>query len=275
MTYQGFRPPRSAPTHGRDLPDEEHPDLPPRPPRRVIAGRARRGGRSPWFWPAVGLAIVGAVVVVLALVRGVGQSNAGAAPGPLVTTFMPGEIQRVPAACTVIPGAVLDQYLPGRSKPAAAQPLEGQAASQCSWTVDEPQTYRFMELAVEAYAPNGLASGNGSATQAAQDAFAEAKIAKQVPPKKSQDPRATVTPVSGLGQEAFSADQHFKRGALLDMITVVARYRNVIVTVVVRGSHRWRFRCGPGRHAHRRRAGSRAQRADQARLTAKVLPDTP
>ncbi len=222
---------------GHDLADEEYADLPPlplppRPPRRVTAGRARHGGRSPWFWPAVGLAAVGAVVVVLALVLRGGQNSAGAEPGPLVTTFMPGEIQRVPAACTVIPGAVLDQYVPGRSKPAAAQPLEGKAASQCSWSVDQSQTYRFMELAVEAYEPNGLASGNGSATEAAQDAFAEAKAAKQFPPKKSQDPRATVTPVSGLGQQAFSSDQHFRRGALLDMVTLVARYRNVLVTVI-------------------------------------------
>jgi hypothetical protein len=231
VTYQGSRPPRSAPTE-HDLPDENHYDLSPGPPRRVIAGRTRRGGWSPWLLPAAGLVILSAVVVVFALVGGVGQGSAGPAPGFVVTTFMPGELQRVPAACTMTPGAVLDQYLPGRSRPAAAQPLEGQAASQCSWTVDSPRTYRFMELAVEAFAPNGLASGNGSATQAARDAFVQAKIAKQFPPTKSRDPKAVVTPVSGLGQEAFSADQHFRRGAPLDMITVVARHRNVIVTVV-------------------------------------------
>ncbi len=230
--------------HGRDLPDQEYPDLPPHPPRRVTPGRARRR-RSPWFWPAVGLAVVGALVVVLAVIRGGGQSSASQQPGALVTTFMPGEIQRVPAACTVIPGAVLDQYMPGRSKPAAAQPLEGKAASQCSWSVDQPGIYRFMALAVEAYEPNGLASGNGSATQAAQDAFVEAKVAKQFPAKKSQAPKAVVTQVPGLGQEAFSADQHFARGALLDMVTVVTRYRNVLVTVIFEARTGGRFGADP------------------------------
>jgi len=175
---------------------------------------------------------VGALVVVVAVVRGGGGNSAAQQPGALVTTFLPGEVQGVPAACTVVPAAVLDQYVPGRSKPAAAQPLEGKATSQCSWTVDRPGTYRFMALSVEAYEPSGLASGNGSATRAAQDAFAAAKTAKQFPPKKSQDPKATVTAVPGLGQEAFSADQHFARGALLDMVTLVARYRNVLVTVI-------------------------------------------
>ncbi len=128
------------------------------------------------------------MVVALALVQG-GQSKASPEAGALVTTFMPGEIQRVPAACTAVPAAVLDQYLAGSSKPAGAQPLEGKAASQCSWTLDEPRTYRFMELALEAYAPSGLATGNGSASQAAQDAFVGAKVAKQIPPRGQRTQR--------------------------------------------------------------------------------------
>lgn len=244
MTYQGPPTPRPAHPYGRDLPDEQYPARPPRPPRRP-AGSRRRAGRSPWFWPAVGLAVVGALVVVVAIVHGGGGSSAAQQPGGLVTTFMPGEIQSVPAACTVVPAAVLDQYMPGRSKPAAAQPLEGKATSQCSWSVDQPGTYRFMALSVEAYEPNGLASGNGSATQAAQDAFAEAKAAKQFPPKKSQDPKAVITTVPGLGQEAFAADQHFARGALLDMVTLVARYRNVLVTVIFEARTGGKFGADP------------------------------
>jgi hypothetical protein len=232
VTYQGPPPPRSAHPYGRDLPDDDYAAAPPRMPQRTRVGPARRGGRSRWFWPAIGLAVVGAVVVVVAVVHGGGSSSAGQQPGVLITTFMPGEIQRVPAACTAVPNAVLDRYLPGRSKPAAAQPLVGKAASQCSWTVDRPGMYRFMELAVEAYNPNGLASGDGSATRAAGDAFVAARLAKQFPLRKSQDPKAIVTVVPGLGQEAFSADQHFRRGALLDMVTLVARYRNVLVTVI-------------------------------------------
>ncbi len=240
MTYQGPPPQPSVHLNGPDEPDEHHTEWTESPPRRVTATGPRRG-RSRWFWPALGLAAAGAAVVAAALVEGGGQSQARPGPGALVTTFVPGEIQRVPAACTAISGAVLDQYLPGRSKPAAAQPLEGAAAGQCSWTVDQPQTYRFMELAVEAYAPSGLATGDGSATQAAQDAFAGAKAAKLFPPKASQDPKAIVTPVAGLGQDAFSADQHFKRGAVLDMVTLVARYHNVLVTVIFEARTGGRF----------------------------------
>ncbi len=232
MTHQGPPPPSSVDLNGHDEPDHERAEWTSPPPQRVATGRPRRGRRSRWFLPAIGLAAAGVAVVSVALFQGGGQGQAGSAPGSLVTTFMPGEIQRVPAACTAISGAVLGQYLPGRSKPAAAQPLQGRAASQCSWTLDQPQTYRFMEVAVEAYAPSGLASGDGSASQAAQDAFAAARAAKQFPSKKSQDPKAIVTSVPGLGQEAFTARQQFKRGATLDMITFVARYRNVLVTVI-------------------------------------------
>jgi len=174
---------------------------------------------------------VGAAVVVVAVIEG-GSSDAGSAPGALVTTFLPNEVQQVPAACRAVSSMVLDQYMPGRSKPAAAQPLNGKTGSQCSWTVDDPQQYRFLEVVLEAYGPSGLASGNGSATRAAQDAFASARAAKQFPPPNSKQPRATVSAVAGLGQEAVSAGQHYKRRVVLDMETLIVRYRNVIVTVV-------------------------------------------
>ncbi len=172
------------------------------------------------------------VVAVALVVQGSGQGESGPAPGTMVTTFLPGEIQQVPAACAAVDSAVLGQYVPGRSKAVAAQPLEGQAASQCSWSVDQPQRYRFMQVAVEAYTPSGLASGNGSATQAAQDAFVQARLAKQFPPRKSKQPKASITVVRGFGQEAFTADQHYERGGVLDMLTMVVRSRNVLVTVI-------------------------------------------
>src|SRR2546426_28869 len=54
------------------------------PRRRIGGGRHRR---SAWFWPAIGLAVVGAVVVVVALVQGGSKTGTGAVPGALVTTF--------------------------------------------------------------------------------------------------------------------------------------------------------------------------------------------
>lgn len=214
-------------------------------PRRAAISRLRYSRRTLWFWSAIGLAVAGAVVVVVALVEGGGR-NAGAAPGALVTTFMRGEIQQVPNACAAVPTAVLDKYMPGRSKAAAAEPLEGKAGSQCSWTVDTPQRYRFMEVVLEAYAPSGLASGNGSATQAAEDAFAGARAAKQFPQRQSKQPKATVSDVTGLGQQAFSADQHYNRHALLDMETLVVRYRNVLVTVIFEARVGGRYGPDPG-----------------------------
>jgi hypothetical protein len=211
------------------------PASPPRP--RGAVGRARGG--SVWFWSAIGLAVAGAAVAIFALLHGVTKPAARSQPGALVTTFLPSELRHVPVACASVTAAILDEYMPGRSKPVAAQPLVGTAASQCSWSVDQTQRYRFMEVALEAYGPSGLASGNGSATQAAQDAFAQAKAAKLFPPPKSHEPKAAVTAVPGFGQEAFSAAQRYQRGGELDMVTLVARYHNVVLTVIfeARASH--------------------------------------
>jgi hypothetical protein len=87
-----------------------------------------------------------------------------------------------------------------------------------------------------AYAPSGLASGNGSATYAAIDAYDSALAGLQNPPPHSVEPRATITLLSGLGNEAFSAQQVFRDGgAVTDVATVVVRYHNVVVTATVNG----------------------------------------
>ena len=188
--------------------------------------------RRLYFWSAIIVAAVGAVVAVVAVLdqRSAGQSTS--APGPLVTSFLPGEYQKAPQACGAVSPAVLDQYVPGRTKPAAVEPLGGQASSQCSWTVDKPHTYRFLEVQATAYAPSGLASGNGSATQAARDAFAAARQQKADPPRSSGQPKAAVESLSGLGQQAFSAAQRYTRGGVTEVVTVVALQRNALVTVV-------------------------------------------
>ena len=72
------------------------------------------------------------------------------------------------------------------------------------------------------------------------DAYAEAETAKQKPGPHSGQPKATVTDLSGVpgGRDsvAFQATQVFQNsGAVTDMATVVVRYRNVIVTVVMNG----------------------------------------
>jgi hypothetical protein len=244
VTYQGPPGPRPASMYRHDRSDHEYVDVPPPPRRRASAGHTRTS-RSGWFWAAIGLAVAGAVVAVMALVQGSGKGETGPSPGAMVTSFQPGEFQRVPAACTVVSDAVLGNYMPGRSKPAAAEPLEGRAASQCSWSVDKPQQYRFMEVALVAYTPSGLASGNGSASQAARDAFVQARLEKQFPARGSGAPKALVTNVAGLGQQAFLADQRYKRGGTLDMRTMVVRYHNVLVTVIFEARVGGRFGSDP------------------------------
>jgi hypothetical protein len=123
-----------------------------------------------------------------------------------------------------------------QAKVASPLPVNGSAESACNWTIDKPPLYRLMELNLLAYAPNGLASGNGSATRAATDAYELALQNMQAPPKHSPAPRATVRILPGLGNQAFSAVQVYRvGGAVTDVATVVVRYHNVVVTAILNG----------------------------------------
>ena len=142
----------------------------------------------------------------------------------------------MPSACQAVPAATVRQYLPGKVKQAVPLAVNGAAESACNWTVDQPPVYRLMELNMLAYAPNGLASGDGSATHAAMDAYAQTLADTRNPPKGSPAPRAPVTTLSGLGNQAFSVLQVFREGgAVTDVATVMVRYHNVVVTVTLDG----------------------------------------
>jgi hypothetical protein len=183
-----------------------------------------------------------AVVIAIAVyfITDSGGGNAGGVDlGPLVTSFLPGEIQQVPDACDTVPTATISQYLPGPLK-TAEPPLNSGVNSQCTWTLDKPPLYRVLEVNIQAYSPSGLASGDGSATFAAIDAYDEDEQVKQDPGPHSGQPKATVTDLSGLpgGNDtvAFQATQVFTLNhSVTDVVTVVVRYRNVIVTVVING----------------------------------------
>jgi hypothetical protein len=176
-----------------------------------------------------------AVVVVLVVTQG-GSTPSQVIPNSLITTFLPGEIKKVPNSCRAVPAAMLSAVLPGKATVAAPQALNGGADSQCDWTLDKKPVYRLLELDLHAYAPSGLASGNGSATFAALDAYDQAMRAKANPSKTSHAPKAQLTTPSGMGSAAFSAIQVFKvGGATTDVATVVVRYHNVLVTVVLNG----------------------------------------
>ena len=220
-----------------ERPDDVAPvDWPARPQRGRNRGRGKRGRRN---GPLASAVLAAAVIVVAVVVIPGGSGPATVTPGSLITTFLPGEIQKVPGACPAIPAATVGSYLPGQPKVVAPPPLDGVLDSQCDWTVDARPVYRLLQLDIQAYTPNGLASGTGSATFAAIDAYAGALQAKQDPPAGTGAPRARVTTVPGLGMVAFAATQVYQvGGAITDVATTVIRYRNVVITVVLNGLDR-------------------------------------
>ena len=161
---------------------------------------------------AGGLVVVAGAVLTVVLLTASRPGPAAVTPGALITTFQPGELRQVPDACHAVPAATVQRYLPGKAKVASPLPVNGSAESACNWTIDKPPLYRLMELNLLAYAPNGLASGNGSATFAATDAYDLALQDMQAPPKHSPAPPATVRVLSGFGNQAFSALQVYRVG---------------------------------------------------------------
>jgi hypothetical protein len=188
----------------------------------------------------------GAFVAVLLIVAGVGyeylhRPRPQPAPDSLVTTFQPGEFKTVPNACSAVTAATLNQYLPGRRRVVTPKSLYGSAQSLCDWTLDAKPLYRVLAVTVRAYAPSRLASGNGSATFAAQDAYQQASLAKTHPPRATHLPKATLFKLPGLGSSALVALQVPSAGGdKTNLLTVLVRDRNVLITVVSQGPARAR-----------------------------------
>jgi hypothetical protein len=187
---------------------------------------------------AVGVVVALVIAVTVYLFSG-GPGAANLGFGNFVTSFLPGELQSVPNPCTTVPSATLNQYLPGKTKQ-AAPPLNSGTDTECTWTLDSPPTYRVLQVQLQAYSPSGLASGDGSATFAAEDEYQSRENGFIKPGPKSGQPPATVTDLAGMpgGTEtsAFQATEVFNRGGVTtDVANVLVRYRNVIITVVVDG----------------------------------------
>ena len=202
---------------------------------RQAAARARRTRRSIHRW-----GVAAAAVAVL----GVGgwllfgrSSPPAQLPDPIITSFQPGEFTTVPNACTAVNSGTLSQYLPGKRTVAAPSSLDGGSASLCSWTLDAAPLYRLLNVQATAYAPNGLASGDGSATFAAIDGYNQALQQKMNPAKGTHLPKAIITRIPHLGSAAFAAYQTTSSaGVTTDLLTVVVRDRNVLVTSVLEGA---------------------------------------
>jgi hypothetical protein len=197
---------------------------------RAAATRLRKSRRRVYRWSGI------AIVVAVVAAGGVwlfGRSTP--ARTPWVTTLQAGEYKAVPNACTAVSGGVLDSYLPG---PGRTQTVlqSGSTNSQCSYTIDKQPTFLVLQVSAEEYQPFAAAGRNGSATASAQDGFAAARQALARPPKKSPLPPAVISPLAQLGQQAFSASQHeHVTGISTDVITIVIRERNVLITVSLSG----------------------------------------
>jgi hypothetical protein len=213
---------------------------------RKAAARSRRRSRLTWVWAGAAVAVV--LIVAAMVVKLSGHHAAPVSSDGFVTTFQHGEFKTVPNACTAVTSATLGQYLPGKRRMVAPRSLNGSAQSLCNWTLDAPPLYRVLEVNAQAYSPSGLATGNGSATNAAIDAYQQALATMRHPLRATHLPPATVTELHGLGTSAFAALQVvLARGVSTDLETVVARDHNVVITVVMQGPHArsGRYRAAP------------------------------
>jgi hypothetical protein len=203
--------------------------------RRAEAARARKARRE--------IIIAGVVVVVgiVAVLGVLGKLPFQGKPAPashgsgLVTTFQPGEFRSVPSACNAVSSATIGQYLPGKVAK-VAQDLGSSTQSQCTWTLDAKPDFRVLTVTSQAYAPSLLASGDGSATFSAIDAYGNELQNLQHPAKSTKAPKAQIGGAVGLGKTAFTALQVFHGGGdTTDEVTVVVRDRNVLIIAAMQG----------------------------------------
>jgi hypothetical protein len=194
---------------------------------RAAAARLRKSRRRVQI--LCGSAIL--VAVIIAVIAVIVELPSPAPKSSFISTLQPGEFKAVPNACKAVSASLLSQNVPG-SAGQVTPSGSGSTSSQCSFTVDHRPVFRVLQVSIQSYQPSLVVAGNGSATAGAGDSYAAAKQALISPPKKSPLPKASVTDVTGLGQEAISALQVLHRGrTVTDLITVVARERNVVVTV--------------------------------------------
>jgi hypothetical protein len=226
----------SPPDTDEDWPRDEPPGR--RPGRRAAAARARKSRRR---LAIAGLAVVAGAVAVLGVLGKLpfqGTAAPAASNSGLVTTYQRGELRSVPSACRSVSPATLTQYLPGKVAE-VSQALGTAAQSQCTWTLDARPNFRVLTVTSQAYAPSLLASGDGSATFSAIDAYGRQLQDMQHPAKGTKSPKAQIGAAVGLGQTAFTALQVFHGGGdTTDEVTVVTREHNVVVTVTMQGQER-------------------------------------
>ncbi|MHB1433132.1 MAG: hypothetical protein ACYCVZ_13555 [Streptosporangiaceae bacterium] len=205
--------------------DGQPPAAPERKRRsRAAATRRRRLKRR--------LVVVGTVVAVAAVVAGLVLLGNRKSPArsAFITTFQKGELRTVPNACHVVGTTALAAYLAGQ-RTSVIQPINSALQSQCTYQRDAKPVFRVLNLTVQAYQPYLDAPGNGSATDYAVYAFAQQRGQLARPSKHGPLPPASIKPLGGLGNAAFTAVQTSTGSYASNRVTVVVRYRNVVVAV--------------------------------------------
>jgi hypothetical protein len=197
---------------------------------RAAATRLRKSRRRVYRFGGVAIVICVVAAGIIAIV-----THHSPAPSPYVTSLQHGEFTSVPSACTSVSTSVLDQYLPGPGRTSTST-QSSSTNSQCSFTIDKKPNFLVLEVQAESYEPFAAAGADGSATGNARDNFALAQLSLAHPPKKSPLPPAQISSVPGLGQQAFMAFQHAHvTGIVTDIVTVVIRERNAVITASLSG----------------------------------------
>jgi hypothetical protein len=209
------------------LPGEPHlPDPGARTPRRsrVAKTRRRRSRRRLVTW--------GSAAIVIVVLVGVGIWLAQPTPKHqnFVTTLQKGEFQTVPNTCKVISPSALNQFLAGTPS-RSVQTANSATNSECTYTVDAKPVFRVLDVTVQAFTPNLIAPGDGSATSNAAYSLSQGRQALAKPSKHAASPPATIKSIPGLGSRAFSATQIYHQGGVIDRVTVLLQYRNVLITI--------------------------------------------
>ena len=204
--------------------------------RRAQVAKARKARRE--IIIAAVVVVVGVVVVlgVLGKLPFQGKPASASHGSQFVTTFQPGEFHSVPNACGAVSSATISQFLPGKVA-RVSQALGSSVQSQCTWTLDAKPDFRVLTVTSQAYSPSLLASGDGSATFSAIDAYGNELQNLEHPGKKTKTPVAQIGTVVGLGSTAFSALQAFHQGGgnITDEVTIVVRDHNALIIVTMQG----------------------------------------
>ena len=197
---------------------------------RAAATRLRKSRRRVFRLGGMAIALCVIAAGITAIV-----THHSPKPALYVTSLQRGEFKSVPDTCSSVSTSVLNQFLPGAGRTSTSE-LATSTNSQCSFTVDAKPDFLVLEAEAEAYEPFAAATGDGSASANAQDNFALAQQGLIHPPKRSPLPVAQISKVTGLGQQAFMAfqDEHVS-GIATDVVTLVIRERNVVITVSMSG----------------------------------------